>query len=179
MSGAERLGCGACGPTRCRQFKCVYTDSDTNDPGVMLFCSACGCDADKHAVCPKWRTGQVHPAKILIAPHLIQRGSHPLVFSQMGSCDVVSRVKWICMTWRETFAWPHEQDASEQRRKVEEAARRREHEQRQRLGVQSVSAAVAAERRHLAALGLLPAPHADYSKAGPRPPPSAARRPKP
>jgi len=80
------------------------------------------------------------------------------------------------MTRRATFAWPHEQDASERRRKVEEAARRREREQQQRLGVQSVSAAVAAERRHLAALGLVPAPHADFSKAGPGPPPPAATR---
>lgn len=58
MSGAERLGCDRCGPTRCRRFACVYTDADTGDPEVMLFCSTCGCEAEKHAECPEWRREQ-------------------------------------------------------------------------------------------------------------------------
>jgi hypothetical protein len=58
MSGAERLGCGQCGPARCRQFKCVFTEGDTVDPEIMLFCSTCGCEAECHAVCPSWRGQQ-------------------------------------------------------------------------------------------------------------------------
>lgn len=58
MTGAERLGCGQCGPARCRQFKCVFTEKDTVDPEIMLFCSTCGCEAEAHAVCPTWWGGR-------------------------------------------------------------------------------------------------------------------------
>ena len=47
LSQIKRGGCSACS---CSQFTIRYRTCDADDPNVMLYCSACGCEAAVHCV---------------------------------------------------------------------------------------------------------------------------------
>ncbi|KAK9836507.1 hypothetical protein WJX74_001924 [Apatococcus lobatus] len=55
LSQNKRGSCTAC---TCNQFTITYRTCDANDPNVMLFCAACGCEAAAHSIDEAWQQAQ-------------------------------------------------------------------------------------------------------------------------
>ena len=56
VSGMKRVRCSECND--CPGFVLHFFSSDTTNPDIMFNCSACGCPASAHPVCPVWAREQ-------------------------------------------------------------------------------------------------------------------------